>query len=542
MKVRLFGLMFLVFALGAVTPVLILEEARYTHPGINNIALSLVIAAVVSIVCAHLLNRYLNKCVNKCRMLIEGISQTSMTQGIKSSGDKSMDGVIQALNELTRSIRKLVGKILTASDKLMTYSETIAGECGNVSSSVEEISVTINEVSQGAESQAERAMGAKSSTVRIVDDSKAIAQLAENTFSVTRDMKDRVNQSEEKLQGLLEKLDKSNNDNKELAVEIAKLQQDASEIRNIIGIVSGISEQTNLLALNAAIEAARAGDSGRGFAVVAEEVRKLAEESDRSASRIRDIIESISQRIDHITRCIDDQVKDMDMSMQYAGEFRELFDSVDHTSGQTLTSAEEIVGLSSQGITNASNVDGLMEDISAVTQQTAAGMEEINSATQKEVEMVRDIYESVGSLTEMAKELNEVMKSVEGNYMLDKDDRERVKHGQVILENALGDLGAFDPEEHRKIESFAAGLASRHKDIFEAVVVLDNAGNVVGSSISTQATNFSHRQYFKEAIQGRASITSPYISAITDGYCITVAVPVQAGGKAIGVVFGDVIL
>src|SRR3712207_7453556 len=53
-----------------------------------------------------------------------------------------------------------------------------------------------------------------------------------------------------------------------------------------------IAEQTNLLALNAAIEAARAGDQGRGFAVVAEEVRKLAEESQRAAASIADLIRS----------------------------------------------------------------------------------------------------------------------------------------------------------------------------------------------------------------------------------------------------------
>lgn len=537
---RLFGFTLLVFVMGAVAPVLFLEEVHYAQPGTGGFILVLTAAICVALVCGYILNRYLQNGVEKCRLLIEDINKSSMTQGIRNTGDKSMEGVTQALNELIKSIRKLVGKTLTASDKLSTYSETIEVECGNVSSAVEEISVTMNEVSQGAESQAERAIGAKNSTVQIVDDSKAIAELAENTFSVTRNMKDRVNQSEEKLQGLLEKLEKSNSDNKELAVEIGRLQQDASEIKDIIGIVRGISEQTNLLALNAAIEAARAGESGKGFAVVAEEVRKLAEESDRSASRIRDIIESISQKINHITRGIEGQVTDMNMSMQYAGEFRELFDSVDSTSGDTLRSAEEIVKLSSQGIKNASNVDELMEDISAVTQQTAAGIEEINAATQEEVGMVRGIHESVGSLAEMAKELNGVMKSVEGNYILDKQDEDRVSKGQEILKKALNEFGSFNPEDRQGIGSLAVGLGSSHSDVFEAVVVLDSLGNVVGASISTETTNFSHRQYFKEAMQGKVSITTPYISVITDEYCITVAVPIKSEGRVVGVVFGDV--
>jgi len=540
MRMRLFCFIFTIFTVGAVTPVLLIKEIRYARPDTGGILLFLALAGGVAFVCTYILKRYLESGMERCRLLIEGINQSSMTQAIKGSEDKSMEGVIKALNDLKKGIRKLVGKMLTASDKLSTYSETIESECGNVSSSVEEISITINEVSQGAESQAERAIGARNSTVRIVEDSQVIAELAENTFAVTKDMKDRVNQSEEKLQGLLEKLEKSNSDNKELAEEIGKLQQDATEIKNIIGIVRGISEQTNLLALNAAIEAARAGESGKGFAVVAEEVRKLAEESDRSASRIRDIIESISQKINHITQCIEGQVADMDMSMQYAGEFRELFDSVDSTSGETLKSAEEIVKLSSQGITNASKVDELMEDISAVTQQTAAGIEEINAATQEEVEQVRGIYHSVGSLAEMARELNGVMKSVEGSYTLDRQDEERVSRGQQILEKTLGELGDFNPEESRRAGAVAADLGSRYKDIFEAVVVLDSSGNVTGSSIAIDTTNFSHRQYFKEAIQGRVSVTAPYISVITDEYCITVAVPVKVRDKVTGVMFGDV--
>jgi methyl-accepting chemotaxis protein len=507
-----------------------------------SLAIVLAAAVVVVIISVKVMSGILKKRINKCRLLIEGITQSSMTQPIKDFGDKSMEGVVCALNELIKNIRKLVGKILTASDKLSTYSETIAAECGDVSSSVEEISATISEVSQGAENQAEKAMWTKESTVGIVEDSKAIAELAENTFSVTRDMKERVKESEEKLQELLEKIARSNDDNKELAVEIGKLQQDASEIKDIIAIVRGISEQTNLLALNAAIEAARAGESGRGFAVVAEEVRKLAEESDRSATRIRDIIESTSRKIDHITRCIESQVADMDLSMQYAGEFRELFSSVGSTSEDTLKSAEEIVKLSTQGIQNASKVDELMDEISAVTQQTAAGMEQINAATQKEVDMVREIYQSVGSLSEMARELNGVLKTVEGNYKLDKSGEERVEMAERILKESIQDLRAYNPEDVQGIGSYVRELGNSYSDVFEAVVALDSSGNVVGSSIETDATNFSHRQYFKQAMQGDVSITAPYISVITDGYCVTVAVPVNIKEQVAGVVFGDVIL
>jgi methyl-accepting chemotaxis protein len=78
---------------------------------------------------------------------------------------------------------------------------------------------------------------------------------------------------------------------------IGELQLRAQDISEITGTVSRISDQTNLLALNAAIEAARAGDHGRGFAVVAEEVRALAEASDKSALDVKGLAEEIQTNV-----------------------------------------------------------------------------------------------------------------------------------------------------------------------------------------------------------------------------------------------------
>jgi methyl-accepting chemotaxis protein len=74
---------------------------------------------------------------------------------------------------------------------------------------------------------------------------------------------------------------------------IGELAAKSEQIGAIVATITAIAEQTNLLALNAAIEAARAGEQGRGFAVVAEEVRKLAEESQRAAAEISTLIGAI---------------------------------------------------------------------------------------------------------------------------------------------------------------------------------------------------------------------------------------------------------
>ncbi len=166
----------------------------------------------------------------------------------------------------------------------------------------------------------------------------------------------------------------------ELARQIAQLSSDADQVKGVLTVISDIADQTNLLALNAAIEAARAGEHGRGFAVVADEVRNLAERTQRSLSEINATISIIVQAINDASEHMNANSNSMEALTKIAANVENNITETTTIMDNATLSSEHTV---QDYIATGKKIDEIVTKISEIRENTSVNtksMEEMSHA------------------------------------------------------------------------------------------------------------------------------------------------------------------
>jgi len=152
------------------------------------------------------------------------------------------------------------------------------------------------------------------------------SQTAQDTQKMVTDANLELSSAKESLNTLSQEVHSFVEAEHELSTELSGLKSDADQVKDVLNVIKEVAEQTNLLALNAAIEAARAGEHGRGFAVVADEVRKLAERTQKSLTEIDMSVSTIVQSINDVSDKMNNNVKSIENLTDISNEVEEKID------------------------------------------------------------------------------------------------------------------------------------------------------------------------------------------------------------------------
>ncbi len=192
---------------------------------------------------------------------------------------------------------RTLARAQAVAEKLSTATDQVSSAITEATGAVEELEKTMHTIAAGAEESSAAAEESRAAINQIEKASDTANGRAEVSLRRVNELQTLAKSTTADLEALIKGVGDAADANLESAKMIGELERQSEEIGKIVHAVTRIADQTNLLALNAAIEAARAGEHGKGFAVVADEVRNLAEISEKSARGIQEVVNEIQNQV-----------------------------------------------------------------------------------------------------------------------------------------------------------------------------------------------------------------------------------------------------
>ncbi|UZR95191.1 PAS domain S-box protein [Chondrinema litorale] len=351
--------------------------------------------------------RSISEPVMDIQEIIDALSKGDLTHKYSGKAAGEIEKMITGLNSAMLNLNTLLRDIEQSSETVGTSSILMQNKFEKMQENTREVILAIKQISEGMQEQVAR-----------TDESSKLVDGILRSSETMGNKSDIINKSAETgmtnsqsgmsiIEMLVKNMTEISTSAKSTSVTIDVLTSRSEEISRTLNVITDIAQQTNLLALNAAIEAARAGDAGRGFAVVAEEIRKLAEDSRKSAVDIDRVVKDVQKDVSSASRAITQMEDNVNNGNEATIKAEKVFDNILKSSQETFDLSKEVLDAANNQKEAISVIAKNIERIVAVSEETAQGTEEVSAAAEDLNTAMIEVGGAANSVSEVSNKLKD---------------------------------------------------------------------------------------------------------------------------------------
>ena len=380
------------------------NEKQAAQANIVAIILAIVSILIFTLV-SLLISRFITKPISNIQSLMFEAEKGNLTvSGYYNSRDE-LGQLTNSFNKMTEGIRTVIRQVSETAEQVAASSEQLHANAEETSKATELIARTMEGMAAGSDQQLQQVSRTSETVNELSSSVQQIAVNAQQVSATAADASEKAAAGNKSIHEAMSQMQSINSTVNGLSVVIQGLGQRSGDIEQIIESITSIAAQTNLLALNAAIEAARAGEHGRGFAVVADEVRKLAEESARSANQIGDLIAAIQTDTDNAIQSMESAATEVLQGIRVINTAGGTFDEINHSVSSVTSQIQEVSAAVHKMAAGTGQIVQYMSVINDISETASASTQNVSAASEEQMASMEEIASSAESLSEMAAEL-----------------------------------------------------------------------------------------------------------------------------------------